>query len=69
MWVSKREKEIDVWVCLCLNSCIFNLCLNCLAYFSRVYVRFIYIYIYTRMYNNTNSVCVSACVCVCVCNQ
>ena len=28
MWVCKREKEIDVWVCLCLNNCIFNLCLN-----------------------------------------
>ena len=22
---------------MCLNSCIFNLCLNWLAYFSRVY--------------------------------
>ena len=28
MWVCKREKEIDVWGCVCLNSCIFNLCLN-----------------------------------------
>ena len=26
MWVCKQE--IDVQVCVCLNSCIFNLCLN-----------------------------------------
>ena len=43
--VCKREKEIDVWVCMCLNSCIFNLCLNWLAYFSRVCVYVLYIYI------------------------
>ena len=28
MWVCKQEKEIDVCVGMCLNSCIFNLCLN-----------------------------------------
>ena len=26
MWVCKQE--VDVRVCTCLNSCIFNLCLN-----------------------------------------
>ena len=44
MWVCKREKEMDVWVCMCLNSCIFNLCLNWFAYFSRVYTCRWYIY-------------------------
>ena len=24
LWVCKREKEIDVWVCVCFNRCIFN---------------------------------------------
>ena len=24
MWVCKREKETDGWVCVCLTSCIFN---------------------------------------------
>ena len=24
MWMCKREKEIDVWVWVCFNSCIFN---------------------------------------------
>ena len=28
MWVCKQG--IDVWVRTCLNSCIFNLCLNCI---------------------------------------
>ena len=27
MWVCKREKEIYVWVCVCVNSCIFNMSL------------------------------------------